>query len=50
MKNEKGFMKGLNQIHETFIVDNTPYPFPEGAEPYSNIWLSSSTNLTITFD
>lgn len=37
--------KGLNQIIENFIIDNTPYPFPIGAYPYSSISISTSISL-----
>ena len=50
IQKEDQLIRGLNQIHEHFIVDNTQYPFPNGAFPYSDIWVSSSTSLTITFD
>lgn len=50
VQNSKSFMKGGTDMHEIFVIDNTPYPFPEGAEPYSDISLSASTSLTIKFN
>lgn len=50
IQREDQLIRGFNQIHENFIVDNSPYPFPNGAYPYSSLLLSSSTSLTITFD
>lgn len=47
---EDQLIRGLTEIHEHFIVDNTPYPFPMGAYPYSNLWVTSSTNLVVEFN
>ena len=30
----------INNLHFTFIVDNTPFPYPEGAYPYTDIHIT----------
>lgn len=31
-------------------MDNTPYPFPIGAYPYSDIYILTATSLTVLFN
>ena len=39
----------MSEVHNHFIVDNTPYPFPNGAYPYSDLLITSSVSLSVEF-
>lgn len=44
------YFRGLNQLHEYYVVDNTPYPYPIGAYPYQNLSVTMAVSLSLAFD
>jgi hypothetical protein len=38
----------INDMHYNFLVDNTPFPYPEGAYPYSSLSISLCNQISLT--
>lgn len=42
--------RGLSQMHEYYIVDNTPYPYPIGSYPFESLSLTMAASLSLEFN